>query len=164
MSNFQPWRAAPLLVLAFLIQTTWTRGASVGPATLDLAFCVALAMALLGGARVGMWAGAGAGYLAALQAMVHPGSFMVSRFVPCLLVGALAPRFTSSHPIAPPLAAALASMLGDAMWVLLSPSEFPLSFWVSHAAGSMLLHALAIWPTFWLVRRFAVLRERTMWN
>ena len=90
------WRLIPLMILAFALQTTWFGGLRLGSAPLNLVFGVALCGAMLGGARVGFWCGLGAGYLMGLGAMWHPGSFLVSHLLPCVLVGLAASKFEVS--------------------------------------------------------------------
>lgn len=164
MPSFQSWRAIPLLILAFCLQTTWLRTFTFGGASLDLVFCVALCVSLQSTPSAALGFGAGAGYLAFLSGMWHPGSFMFSRFVPCAVVAALVPRFTVSHPFAPPLVAFGASLLSDATFILLSPTDSSPAFWLRHALGSALLHALVIWPVFWLVRKVCVPPRKLMWT
>lgn len=147
------WRAVPLLILAHALQTTWLAPVHLGAAKLDLPFLVALAIALVGGAQRGALAGAGAGYLAGLAAMLHPGSLLVSHLVPCVAVGWLAPKLGRANPFVPPLLAAGAALLADGFYLLFAPGEWNFSYWSAHAPAAMLLHALAIWPVLWLVRR-----------
>lgn len=147
------WRAVPLLILAHAFQTTWLASVHLGAASLDLPFLVALAIALSGGPQRGALAGAGAGYLAGLAAMLHPGSLLVSRLIPCVAVGWLAPRLGRNNPLAPPILAAGAALLGDGFYLLFSPGEWNLAYWSAHAPAAMLLNALAIWPVLWLVCR-----------
>ena len=146
------WRAIPLLIVAHALQTTWLAPLHLGAASLDLPFLVALAVALLGGATRGALAGAGAGYFAGLSAMLHPGSLLVSRLVPCVLVGLAAPRLGRFNPFVPPLLAAGGALVADAIYLLFSPAEWSLALWSAHTPAAMLLHALAIWPVVWLVR------------
>ena len=147
------WRVIPLMILAHALQTTWLARVHLGAASLDLPFLVAIATALWGGAGRGAIAGAGAGYLAGLAALWHPGSFLVSRLVPCALVGAAAPRLGISNPLAPPLAAAASALVADALYLLFSPGDYNAVDWNAHLPAAMLLNALAIWPVFWLVGR-----------
>lgn len=146
------WRAVPLLILAHALQTTWLSSAHLGAASFDLPFLVALSIALVGGAQRGAFAGAGAGYLAGLAAMLHPGALLVSRLVPCVLVGVLAPRLGRSNPFVPPVLAAGAALLSDGCYLLFAPGEWNVAYWSAHTPAAMLLNALAIWPVLWLVR------------
>ncbi len=155
------WRAAPLIILAYALQTSGLLSVHLGGATLDAAFLVALCVAIEGGASRGALAGAGAGYLAGLSAMLHPGSLLVSRLVPCVLAGWIAPRWGRSNPFVPPVLAALSSLLSDGLYLLFSPSEWNLEYWSAHTPASMLLNALAIWPALWLVR-WAVRPPKTL--
>ena len=146
------WRAVPLLILAYALQSAGLLPVHLGVATLDAPFLLALCVAIEGGAARGALAGAGAGYLAGLAAMLHPGSLLVSRLVPCVLAGWLAPRWGRNHPLVPPILAALGALLCDGLYLLFSPNEWNWAYWSAHAPASMLLHALAIWPALWLVR------------
>ncbi len=146
------WRAAPLLILAHALQTTGLLPLQLGAARLEWAFLVALAVALIGGIERGALAGAGAGYLAGLAALLHPGSLLVSRLVPCVFVGLVAPRLGRHNPFVPPLLAALSALLADGIYLLFSPGEWDAVYWSARTPASMLLHALAIWPMLWLVR------------
>ena len=147
------WRAVPLMIVAHALQTTWLAPVHLGAAGLDAPFLVALAVAIAGGPARGALAGAGAGYLAGLAALLHPGSLLVSRLVPCILAGWAAPRLGRSHPLVPPLLAASGALLSDGLYLLFSPGDWDVAYWSAHAPAAMLLHALAIWPTIWLVRR-----------
>ena len=147
------WRAVPLVILAHALQTTWLASLHLGAASLDLPFLVALAIALAGGPGRGAFAGAGAGYLAGLSAMLHPGSLLVSRLVPCVMVGWLASRIGRANLFVPPLLAAGVALLADGFYLLFSPGEWDLIYWSAHAPAAMLLNAMAIWPVLWLVRR-----------
>ncbi|HEX8465576.1 MAG TPA: hypothetical protein VF627_13240 [Abditibacterium sp.] len=147
------WRAAPLLLLAHALQTTWFSTPLFGLARPDLPFLVALSLALLGGVEVGAVAGIAAGVLSGLGAAWHGGSFLVSRALPPALFGALARRFAVFHPFAPPLCAFVATGLVDALFLLMSPTDFSLFWMVRHAGLTGLLHAGLIWPIFWLVAR-----------
>ena len=147
------WRAAPLIILAYALQTTGLLSVHWGAAQLDLPFLVALCVAIEGGAARGALAGAGAGYLAGLAAMLHPGSLLVSRLIPCAVAGWIAPLWGRNNPFIPPILAALGTLLADGIFLLFSPGEWNWAYWSAHAPASMLLHALAIWPMLWLVRR-----------
>ena len=146
------WRAAPLLILAHALQTTGLLSVHLGVAALDAPFLLALCVAIEGGMGRGALAGAGAGYLAGLAAMLHPGSLLVSRLLPCALAGWLASRWGRQNPLVPPILAALSALLADGFYLLFSPGEWNWAYWSAHAPASMLLHALAIWPALWLVR------------
>ncbi|MBW3635413.1 MAG: hypothetical protein KY445_02970 [Armatimonadetes bacterium] len=147
------WRLAPLLIVAHALQTTWLSGPLGGWVRPDLPFLVALAGGLLGGFEIGAIAGVGAGLLSGLGAAWHAGSFLVSRAVPPALLGAVAARFSVFHPFAPPFCAFAATLFSDFLFMLISPADFPFSWWTSHALRSATAHALLIWPVFLLVAR-----------
>lgn len=146
------WRAVPLIIFVHALQTTNLISVHLGAAALDAPFLVALCVAILGGPARGAFAGAGAGYLAGLAALLHPGSLLCSRLFPCVVAGWLAPRWGRANPLVPPVLAALGALLSDGFYLLFSPGEWNLEYWSAHAPASMLLHALAIWPALWLVR------------
>lgn len=161
--NLSPfWRVAPLMVLAHAVQTTWLAQPLFGWARPDLPFLVAIATAMLGGLEAGAVAGVGAGVLSGLGAAWHAGSFLVSRALPPALLGGLSARFSSSHPLAPPLCAFAATLLSDAFFLLISPADFPVSWWLRHALTTGIAHALLIWPTFWLVLRLVRPPQRSL--
>jgi hypothetical protein len=147
------WRAAPLLILAHAVQTTWLSSPLFGLARPDLPFLVALSLALLGGVEVGAFAGIAAGILGGLGAAWHGGSFLVSRALPPALFGALSKRFAIFHPFAPPLCAFVATLLVDGLFMVMSPADFAPSWMLRHALLTGLLHAGLIWPVFWLLAR-----------
>ncbi len=161
--NSHYWRLLPLLIVAFAIQTTWLSGVRLGTGSLNLVFGVALCAAMLGGPSVAFWVGIGAGYLTGLGAMWHPGSFLVAGLVPCLLVGFLASRFETSHLLSPVLVALFGVITGNLLFVLLSPADFSIQFWVSHTMYQAALQVALSWPLFWLVKRIVTPPKRLIW-
>ena len=147
------WRLAILMIVAHALQTTWFSSPIFGLSRPDLPFLVALCGALLGGFEVGAIAGIAAGVLSGIGAAWHPGSFLISRALPSALLGAAAGRFSPFHPLAPPFCAFAATLLCDAVFFLISPTDFPPAWWVKHALGSGLVHAALIWPVFLIVSR-----------
>ncbi len=147
------WRIAILMIVAHALQTTLFAAPILGAARPDLPFLVALSGALLGGFEVGAVAGIAAGVLGGIGAAWHPGSFLLSRAASSGLLGALAGRFSAGHPVAPPLCAFVATLLCDATFFLVSPTDFAPSWWARHAVASGILHAALIWPVFLVVAR-----------
>ena len=86
------WRLAGVMIVAHALQTTVLAIPILGLARPDLPFLVAIAGALLGGFEVGAVAGIGAGVLSGIGAAWHPGSFLISRTLPSVLLGAGARR------------------------------------------------------------------------
>lgn len=156
------WRIAPLMILAHALQTTWFSGPLGGWVRPDLPFLVALATALVGGFEIGAIAGIAAGLLSGLGAAWHGGSFLVSRAVPPAILGALARRFSVFHPVAPPLCAFGATLFGEFVFMLMSPTDFRFSWWTSHALASATAHAILIWPMFLIVARLVRSPQRAL--
>jgi LytS/YehU family sensor histidine kinase len=157
------WRLLPLLIVANAIQTTWLSDVRLGTGNLNLVFGVALCAAMLGGPSIAFWVGIGAGYLNGLSAMWHPGSFLVAALVPCLIVGFLAARFETSHLLSPVLVAFFAVVVGNLCFVLMSPADFSMQFWISHTIYQSALQIALSWPLFWLVRRVTSPPKRLIW-
>lgn len=147
------WRIAILLLGAHAVQTTLFAAPILGIARPDLPFLVAISGALLGGFEVGAVAGIAAGVLGGIAAAWHPGSFLISRALSASLVGQAARRFSAFHPLAPPGSALAATLACDAIFFLISPTDFPPIWWVRHALATGILHALLIWPVFLVVAR-----------
>jgi hypothetical protein len=147
------WRTIPVLLLAHLVQTTWLARVVVLDTRIDLPLLVAVSVALLGGVQRGAWCGFGAGILTGLQTASHLGSFLVSRTVAASLIG-LSPRALSpDNPLAPPVCAVAATLLADAIFMVMSPTDYPFLWWVRHAPIACAMHALLIWPVFFLIQR-----------
>jgi hypothetical protein len=164
MSPSPFWRVAPVLILAHALQTTWFAAPFLGIGRADLPFLVALSAAMLGGMEVGLLAGIGAGILGGLGAAWHPGSFLVSRALPPVLLGSLVGRFSVFHPVAPPLCAFVLSWVSAALFALMSPSDFSLSWWTHHALGAGVANALLMWPVFGIVMRLVKPPQRSLFT
>ena len=161
--NTRYWRLIPLMVLAFVLQTTWLSGVRLGSGNLNLVLGVALCASMLGGPGIALWVGLAAGYLNGLGAMWHPGSFLMSNLVPCLIVGYLAGRFETSHLLSPVLVAFLGVVVGNALFLLLSPADFTMRFWLSYTICQAVLQIFISWPLFLLVRRAVSPPKRLIW-
>lgn len=147
------WRLAILLILAHALQTTLFSAPVLGVARPDLPFLVAISGALLGGFEVGTIAGIAAGILSGIGAAWHPGSFLVSHAVPSAILGEASRRFSAFHPLAPPACALAATITSDAVFFLISPTDFTPAWWVRHAIASGIVHAALVWPVFLIVAR-----------
>jgi hypothetical protein len=141
------------MILAHALQTTLLVTPILGAARPDLTFLVAISGALLGGVEVGAVAGIAAGILSGIGAAWHPGSFLMSRAIPSAILGQVAQRFSVYHPLSPPACAFAATVLSDAVFFLMSPTEFPPAWWARHAIASGIVHAALIWPVFLIVAR-----------
>ena len=161
---WKPYRALVLVLVFHLLGTTWGRSWGWGGAHLDLPLCCAVCLALLGGWEVGAWAGMIAGVLLMWTAWQFPGSLLVSRLLPPLVVGVVAARFPPLHPLVPVVAGALAAVLADCTFALLSPRAMPLGFWLEHAPRFALVQAAAMWPVMACVARLARTRRRLLFS
>ena len=161
-SPWKPYRALVLVVVFHLLGTTWGKNLGWNGANFDFALAAALCLALLGGWEIGVWAGALAGVLLMWTSWNSPGSLLFSRVLPPLLVGLLAPRLPSLHPLVPPLVGAVGALVADSAFVLLSPSALPLGFWLDHAPRFALLQFVAMWPVMACVMRVARARKRLL--
>lgn len=158
------WRVVPVLILAHVLQTTWLSGPFWNLARPDLPFLVALSAALIGGLEIGVIMGVVAGALGGLAAAWHPGSFLVSRTIPTAILGALSTRFSVFHPIAPPLCAFVATLLSEFFFMMMSPTDFPVSWWIRHSIAVGITHAILIWPIFGLVVRLVKPPQRSLFT
>lgn len=158
------WRLIPVLILAHVLQTTWLAGPLWGLDRPDLPFLVALSAALLGGVEIGIITGVAAGVLGGLAAAWHVGSFFVSRTIPPAVLGTLSTRFSVFHPIAPPLCAFMATLLADFFFMLMSPTDFSLAWWLRHALSTGITHAVLMWPIFALVVRIVKPPQRSLFS
>ncbi len=141
------------MILAHALQTTLFAAPILGAARPDLPFLVAISGALLGGVEVGAVAGIAAGVLSGIGAAWHPGSFLLSRAIPSAILGRASRRFSVLHPLAPPACALAATFLSDAVFFLISPTDFPPVWWARHAVASGVVQAALIWPVFLIVAR-----------
>ncbi|RYG63205.1 hypothetical protein EON80_21690 [bacterium] len=71
-------------------------------------------------------------------------------------------RFTVSHPFAPPLSAFCATLMADLLFMLMSPADFSVTWWANHAISAGIVHALLIWPVFWVVARVVKPPQRSL--
>lgn len=156
------WRLAILMIGAHAVQTTLLARPILGAVRPDLPFLVALCGALLGGFEVGTIAGIAAGVLSGIAAAWHPGSFLFSRAIPSAILGASAGRFSAFHPLAPPSCAFASTLLCDAVFFLISPTDFSPAWWARHALTSGTAHALLIWPVFLIVARIIKPPQRSL--
>ena len=142
------WRAWLVLWIAVALQTTWLAHFSVFGARLDLPLLCVVSAAMLLGARQGVVFGFVAGLLGGYTAGVSLGSFMISRMAAGGLCGLFDRRFSVDNPLAPPLCAAVATMLSHLIFGLMSPASFVFVTWMSASLLSAALHAILIWPLF----------------
>jgi hypothetical protein len=153
--NAQPiWRIWPILWLLLVLQTTiFARLAPLG-VHVDLALLGVVSVSLLLGMEMGAIYGLAAGVLTGYCAGVSLGSFALSRLAIGAGFGLFDRQFSRDNPLAPPLCAAGATVLANALFALLSPTGFGFVWWVQHTLISAALHALFIWPVYALFAHF----------
>jgi rod shape-determining protein MreD len=130
------------------LQTTWLAHFSIFGAHLDLPLLCVVSAAMLLGARQGVVFGFVAGLLGGYTAGVSLGSFIISRMAAGGLCGLFDRRFSVDNPLAPPLCAAVATLLTHLIFGLMSPASFVFVSWMSDSLLSAALHAILIWPFF----------------
>jgi len=147
------WRVWLLLPLAVALQTTWLARWQPAGVHIDLPLLVVVSVALTLGARTGAVYGLSTGLLEATFAVVSPGAFALSRLAVGAVFGLFDRGFSHDNPLAPPLCAVGATLLANAIFLVMSPTDFSLSWWLLRLPGVLLLHAILIWPVHWMVTR-----------
>ena len=142
------WRAWLVLWVALGLQTTWLAHFQLFGARLDLPLLCVVSAAMLLGARQGVVFGFVAGLLCGYSTGVSLGSFVISRMAAGGLCGLFDRRFSVDNPLAPPICAAVATLLSHLIFGLMSPASFVFVSWMNAALLSAALHAVLIWPFF----------------
>jgi len=153
-----------MLLGASLIQSTWLAHWSLFGARVDLPLVLAVAVALVGGVERGAVMGFCAGLLAAYAAAFHTGSFAVSHCVAAGAFGLFPRRFSTDNPLAPPLCAFGATLLATLVFFVMSPTAFPVTWWVRHSLAAGVQHAVLMWPVFYLVVRTCLPANRPLFS
>lgn len=148
-----------MLWVALALQTTWLAHLSIFGAHLDLPLLCVVSSAMLLGARQGVVFGFVAGLLGGYGAGVSVGSFVVSRMAAGGLCGLFDRRFSVDNPLAPPICAAVATLLSHLIFGLMSPSSFAFVPWMSASLLSAALHAILIWPFFVCLQKLVPARS-----
>ena len=153
--HIQPtWRIWPLLWLLLVLQTTiFARVAPFG-VHIDLVLLAVVSVSLLLGMETGAIFGLAAGVLTGYCAGVSLGSFAISRLLIGGGLGFFDKRFSRDNPLAPPLCAAAATLIANAVFGVLSPGEFTFNWWLNHTLIATAWHAILIWPIYALFSHF----------
>ena len=151
-----------MLLAASLVQSTWLAHWSLLGARVDLPLVLAVAVALVGGVERGAVLGFCAGLMAGYAAAFHTGSFAVSHAVAAGLFGLFPRRFSTDNPLAPPVCAFVATLLATLVFFVMSPTAFPVAWWVRHGLASGVQNALLMWPVFYLVVRYCLPANRPL--
>ena len=154
MNELPTWRIWPVLLIAFALQTSWLARVQIGGAHLDLPLLVVISVALILGWRWGSVVGLAAGLVTGYVVAKNPGSFAFSRLFVGAILGLADRSAASDNPLAPPILAALGTLLADGLVWLMAPTDFSVSWWLHHTPIRMALHALLIWPLHWVLSRW----------
>ncbi len=164
MSNSSAIKLGVLLVLAVALQTSWLARVAVWGVHFDLPLLLTVSVALLFGWRAGAVFGLAAGFFMGVMVAKNVGSAMMSRIFCGAVIGISDRNFGRDNIFAPPLLAALGTLLSDIIVLLMAPTDFPISWWLAHTPIKMLMHAVLIWPLHYVVARWVKPPSRTMFG
>jgi hypothetical protein len=112
-----------------------------------------VSVSILLGWPVGGVYGLAAGWLCGTMAGVFPGSFSISR----ALVGAIGSNFSThfslDNPLGAPLGAFTGTVVANSAFALMSPSSFPMMWWVERTLLQAPLHAVLVIPLHAILAR-----------
>ena len=146
MKERATWRIWIVLIVAFALQTTWLAPLRPMGTWVDLGLLTTVSVALSLGAQVGAIYGLVAGLLTGYGTAFNVGSFMVSRAAVGAIFGSFETKFSSDNPLAPPLCAACAVVVANLVFALMSPTSFPLSWWLQQTLRGVVVHSILIVP------------------
>lgn len=164
MTNLSAIKLGALLILLLTIQTSWLARFTLWGVYPDFALLLTVSVALLFGWRAGGVFGLCAGFFSGVLAAKNIGSFLLSRTLCGVVLGVSDRSFARDNIFAPPLLAALGTLLSDFVVLLMAPTDFPLSWWLFHTPVKMLLHSLLIWPLHFLVTKICAPPARSMFS
>ena len=147
------WRIWPILWLLLVLQTTIFARFDIFGVHVDVVLLAVVSVALLYGMETGGLFGLVAGVLTGYCAGVSIGSFVVSRLVIGTGFGLFDRRFSNDNPLAAPVCAAVATLIAQVIFGVLSPGEYGLEMWLRQTAISAVAHAVFIWPVYWVFMR-----------
>jgi rod shape-determining protein MreD len=163
--NEQPtWRIWPALLLAVAMQTTWLAHWRPGGASIDLPLLLVVSVALQLGWEMGAAYGLCAGLLMGYYAGTNLGSYAMSRLITGGLLGLFERRFSRDNPFTPPLCAMGAVIVANTIFLIISPTDFSVVWWLRYTASSLLAHAILIYPVHWLVTKFILPPPRNIFR
>lgn len=147
------WRIWPLLWLLLVLQTTVFARLVLWGIHLDVVLLSVVAVALLFGMETGLFFGLIAGVFTGYCSGASIGSYALSRLVIGGGFGLFDRRFSRDNPLAPPLCAVAATFIAHAMFGILSPGEYGFDLWLRQTFIAACIHAVCIWPVYWLFMR-----------
>jgi rod shape-determining protein MreD len=143
MNEQLTWRIWPALLVAVALQTTWLAHWRPGGASIDLPLLLVVSVALQLGWEIGAAYGLCAGLLMGFYAGTNLGSFAMSRLIAGGLLGLFERRFSRDNPFTPPLCAMGAVIVANTIFLIISPTEFSVVWWLRYngqfAAGPRIL-------------------------
>jgi hypothetical protein len=80
------------------------------------------------------------------------------------VLGLFERRFSRDNPLTPPLCAMGAVLLSNLIFLVISPTDFPLSWWLQKTVTTLATHAILIYPVHWLVTKFILPPPRMMFS
>jgi len=153
MHDQPTWRIWPLLWLLLVLQTTLFARLEPFGVHIDFALLAVVCVSLLLGMETGAIFGLVAGVLTGYCAGISLWSFALTRLMIGAGFGFFDKQFSRDNPFAPPLCAAAATVLANAVFGVLSPGDFTFSWWLHQTAIAAALHAVLIWPVYALFAR-----------
>ena len=164
MNETPTWRIWPVVLAAFVFQTTWLAHLEVWGAHLDLPLLVVICVALILGWRVGSICGLVVGLVTGYLIAKNPGSFAFSRLIVGAILGLTTRSSWNDNPLSPPLLAALGTLLCDLVVWIMTPTDFSAAWWLHHTPIRMMAHAILIWPIYWVLLRWLKPPSRLMFG
>lgn len=153
MIDSPTWRIWPMLWFLLVLQTTVFARVLPFGIHLDLVILAVVSVALLCGVETGAIFGLVAGALTGYASGVSMGSFVLSRLLIGIGFGSFTRHFSQDNPLAPPLCAILATIGAHMVFGIFSPGEFSFEWWVQQTLIASALHAILIWPVYWMFAR-----------
>ncbi|HVF85567.1 MAG TPA: hypothetical protein VM821_06275 [Abditibacteriaceae bacterium] len=158
------WRIWPLLLLSFALQTTWLARLQVWGVHLDLPLLAVLCVSLILDWRTGMVFGLVSGLVTGYLLAKNPGALALSSMITGAVLGLTDRDVWRDNPLMPPILAAAGTLLADLIVLLMAPTDFPISWWLHHTPIRMMIHALLIWPIYWILARWLKPPSRLMFG
>jgi rod shape-determining protein MreD len=153
-----------LLLAVTALQTTWLARFTLWDVHIHLPLLTIVSVALLLGPRSGTIYGFFTGLVMGVFTGSNIGSFILSRMAVGGIFGYFERAFSRDNILAPPLCAIGAIVISNLIFFILSPTQFPIVWWLRQTAIAVPLHAIAIWPVHWLIGHFVAPPQRTMFG
>jgi rod shape-determining protein MreD len=148
------WRIWLMLIFATTLQTTWLARVQPGGAHIDLLLLTTVSVGIILGWEYGAGYGLAAGLLTGFLAGTNVGSFAISRMIAGGSFGFFDKSFSGDNPMAPPLCAIGAVVLSNFIFLMMSPLDFSLMWWLQQTVARSISHAILIWPLHFLISRY----------